>query len=308
MRWGDGIDLKKIQAFVEVAERGTLRAAARALELPTSSVTRAIDALEGSLGVQLVLRSPRRTALTPHGARYYGEVKDVLLRLVHANEAAREAAASLTGRIRVTASPLMAEGVLIPVIAEFIREYPAVGFDIVATTERLDLVQRGIDLAIRNGELAGAGLKATRVGTTRPQLFAAPSYVSKRGVPSTPADLIEHDVVVFGSSTQGASLRLFGPARSLREVSVRAVVACDNLAVARRAILEGIGIGVVPPFFSRDDVASGRLVAVCPRFQLEGTPVWLVRPSHAPTERLRLFMIRLAAALKAQSRPAHNPR
>lgn len=204
----------------------------------------------------------------------------------------------LTGPIRITVPPIAAAGLLAPIMATFRRDHPGVWFEIIASSAVVDLVGEQIDLAVRHAPITGADVVGRRIGTTSPHLYAAPAYVSARGIPRQPGELRDHDHVVFRPHAPGGVLRLYDADGDFRDEAIRPAMVCDDYLVIRQAVLAGMGIGVIPPFFARDDVRDKRLVPVLGRYSLKPVPVWLVSPrvSSRPA-RVTLFKRLLVQAL-----------
>jgi DNA-binding transcriptional LysR family regulator len=277
MPFGSDIDLNKLRVFTSVAHHGSFTAAGRALGLPTSSVSRALAALEEELGARLLHRTARSLSLTGAGRTYLDQISGPLQHLERAGRQLKTGH-DLAGTIKLTAPPPVLASLVMPVIARYRELHPAVSFDTRASSQPLDLVQEGIDLAIRMGRVTGPHLVVRKLGTSTPRLYASTTYLNRRGEPRSPKDLAEHDGVLFRGHLKGSRLRLVGPRGKPREVELRAAVWCDDYLMARYAVLQGCGIGVVPRFFAAPDVAAGRIVPILPNYGLEGVAAWLVSP------------------------------
>src|SRR5262245_60981856 len=198
------VDLRRVAAFVRVVEAGSFSAAAVALRLPTSSVSRAVAGLEDELGVRLLHRTTRKLTLTDAGQAYFARMQAVL---AEANEATQEALTSASdprGQVRVTAPVDLGVLFLPPIIAELAARHPRLTIEMSLTSRRVDLVEEGFDLAIRAAVLEDSSLVARKLGMTDLGVFAAPAYVDRRGRPRTVADLAAHDCVVY--RTRGGAM------------------------------------------------------------------------------------------------------
>lgn len=271
------MELELVRMFVEVAERRSFTAAARALGLPRSSVSRRVAKLEADLGVQLLHRTTRRIGLTGAGEALYARVADPLAAIARAIEDLPDEAVEAAGELRVTAPHDLAVEVCGPAFAEFSRRYPRVLLDVRATSERLDLVADGIDVAIRPGprELPDSSLRARRLGETTASLYASPAYLQRAGRPRE--DRSGHAFVL-------------GPGW-VTPSAATARLRCDDMLVVRAALRNGAGLGVLPDFLARRDVVDGRLVRIAPASEAPSFAIYAVYPPVRPMpRRLRAFV------------------
>jgi DNA-binding transcriptional LysR family regulator len=271
-----GMNLNRITTFVRVAESGSFSAAARTLELPTSSVSRAVAALEDDLSVRLFHRTTRKLTLTDAGQHYFATVRGALGQIEEANAAASDASQAPRGTVRITAPADMASLFFMHVIARFVAQYPQVHVDIVFANRRVNLIDENIDLALRAGPLDDSSAMAKRVGSTELALYAARSYVEQRGQPRTLAQLAQHSCIVLRGNAGVIPWRLAGP-RGVEEIRVHGSVTVDGMAASRAAVNAGLGIGLLPtvslPGESDGDV---EVVRILPRYANPGGPLSLV--------------------------------
>ena len=254
--------LSGLLAFVKTAELGSFVAAGRVLEMSPSAVGKAVARLEDEVGVRLLQRSTRRMQLTAEGQlfearcrRILEEIDDAKAMLTHAAEAPR-------GRLRVSA-PIVAHHFLLPVVAGFIERYPEVELDIHFTDRTVDLIEDGIDVAIRSGDLPDSGLVFRPLQRFRLLICASPGYLSRHGTPTDLSELAEHSAVRFRHPNTGKLLAwpLLHDAADAAPLP-RTVLACNHIEAVRNAALRGVGIACMPDFLARDALADGRLVAV----------------------------------------------
>ncbi|WP_437683396.1 substrate binding domain-containing protein [Sorangium sp. So ce131] len=184
----------------------------------------------------------------------------------------------MRGTIRITAPADAGIALLEPVVARFVRRHPAVRFDVVLTGRVVDLVEEGFDLALRAGPLRDVSLIARKIGHLEDALYASPRYLERAGVPERLGDLISHRCVLFRATRGRAAWTLQGPAGE-ETVEVEGPLSVDELGFARRAVLAGVGVGLLPTFLCARDVARGRLVRVLPSHVASGAPLHLVYPS-----------------------------
>ena len=268
------MDLNRAATFLRVVETGGFTAAAAALGLPTSSVSRSVAKLEQELGVVLLERTTRHVALTDVGRAYFERVREALAGLDEATAAALDAAREPHGMVRLAVPPDVAPA-LAPLVARFLQAYPRIRIDISASARAAELVGDHADLAIVAGRLPDSALVSRRIGESVHQLHAAPSYLDARGRPRSLADLARHDAIALHSGLD--RWELTGP-RGPESIAVAPVVAADHLGFVVEATLAGMGIALVPTFIVAAHVAAGRLVAVLPRYS---TTVQLQVLTHA---------------------------
>lgn len=262
---------------MRVVEEGSFAAAARALDLPRSAVSQAVAGLEAELGVRLLQRSTRAMALTDAGLELHAKVAPALRVIMDAGAAVGDRRGPLRGRVRVTAPVEIGTRLLEPVLSRFLVEEPGVRIDLVLTSRTLDLIEGGIDLAIRGGPIRGADLVARRLGAPQSAgLFAAPSYLARRGAPRRASQLADHDAIV--TRGQPHAFRLIGP-RGAIEVPVSVRLEVDAWGYATRAAVSGVGIAMLPTFLCEEEQRRGDLVRVLPAYTMEEKPLWLVYPS-----------------------------
>jgi DNA-binding transcriptional LysR family regulator len=272
------LDLNRIAVFARVVEAGSFTAAAAALGVRKSSVSRSVAALEETLGIRLLQRTTRRLSLTDAGAAYYARARDALAGIEEAQRAASSLGAEARGVVRVTA-PVDLAGNLATVTSAFVRAHPAVRVEVSLTARFVDLVKEGFDLAVRAGPLVDSSLLARKLGETEFGLFASPAYLDRAGRPRRLSDLARHDCILYRTAGAAAVWRLSGP-RGEEEVSVRGRVETDEFAFVRASAREGVGIAFSPIGMVASLVESGELERVLPRYALRGAPVHIVWPSR----------------------------
>lgn len=268
------MDLNRAATFLRVVEAGGFTAAATALGLPTSSVSRSVARLEAELGVILLERTTRRVSLTNVGRAYFERVREALAGLDEATAAALDAAREPHGLVRIAVPPDFAPA-LAPAIAKFLRAYPKIRIELSASARAAELVGDHADLGIAFGRLPDSSLVSRRIGETAHHLYAAPSYLDARGRPRALAELAQHDAILL----RGGSDRweLTGP-RGVEAVEVTGIVAADHLGFVVEATLAGLGIALLPAFSTAAHVTAGSLAPVLPRFS---TTVQLQVLTHA---------------------------
>jgi len=273
------LDLNRIAVFARVVEAGSFTAAAAALGVRKSSVSRSVAALEETLGIRLLQRTTRRLSLTDAGAAYYARARDALAGIEEAQRAASSVGVEARGVVRITAPVDLAGGVA-TVTSAFVRAHPAVRVEVSLTARFVDLLKEGFDLAVRAGPLVDSSLLARKLGETELGLFASPAYLDGAGRPRRLSDLARHDCILYRAAGAKAVWRLSGPRGEEEEVSVRGRIETDEFAFVRASAREGVGIAFTPIGMVASLVESGELERVLPRYALRGAPVHIVWPSR----------------------------
>ena len=288
------IDLNLVSIFTRVVDEGSFTAAAAALRVPKSSVSRAVSRLEEALGVRLLQRTTRKLGLTQAGERYLGEVRGPMERVAEASSEISDMGREPRGLVRVSIAPPLGDSILTNLFVEFARAYPGIRVELVVVSRRVNLVEEGIDIALRNGKLDDSSLVARKLAVAELGLYAAPSYLARRPAPRRFSELALHDAVVYKSATGILPWRLAGP-RGVEHVEVTGRVIADDLATVRLLTLGGLGIALMPDAAVRTDVERGTLVRVLPAYALRGAAMHLVSVPlrHVPTrvKLLRDFLL-----------------
>jgi DNA-binding transcriptional LysR family regulator len=282
------IDLNRVATFVRVGETGSFTAAARSLRLPTSSISRAVANLEGELGVRLINRSTRKLSLTDAGDQFFQRMQAILGEADEATEAVSGFSREPRGVVRLTAPVDLGLHVLPPLVAGLTARHPGLVMELVLTSRRMDLIDEGIDLALRGGRLEESSLVARKIMDSGLGVFASPAYLARRDPPRTVADLARHPCLRYGGRGGDRPWRLTGP-RGEEAVAVSGPVVCDDMLFLREMVLAGVGLALLPIGNVAADVAAKRLVRVLPRHSLGGAGLYLLWPSR------RLVPARVAA-------------
>ena len=260
-------DLTAQATFAQVVEAASFSAAARALGLSKSAVSKQVSRLEARLGVQLLNRTTRRLSLTEAGAVFYEGCQRMLAEAEAAEQAVTHLAAAPRGHLRLNAP--MSFGILhlSPLLPALLRRCPELTVDLTLNDRLVDLVEEGYDLAIRIGRLPDSSLIARRLAPSRAVLCAAPAYLEEQGLPDRPRDLKRHAGLIYSYQADGATWRLTGPAGSER-VPVAGRFRVNNGDALRQAALGGLGIAQLPTFIVGDDLRTGRLRRVLPDWEV----------------------------------------
>lgn len=252
----------EVSLFVEIAELGSLRKAAEALELSTASATRALRTLEARLGVQLVKRNTRQARLTDIGEEFYRRSKALLAEWRETEAAAGAAVLDPSGLLRVSASQSFCILHLAPLAPAFARRYPRLRLEILSANRYQDLIESGVDVAVRTREYeVDSSITIRRLAKTRRILAASPGYLQSRGIPGTPQDLAQHDLLLYQYVNNPTELSFIRKDRKM-VIPVQGLLWSNDGQVLRHAALAGLGIVVQPKYVLFDDIAAGRLVPV----------------------------------------------
>jgi len=270
------MDVNEIAVFARVVQAGSFRAAAKALGMPKSTVSRKVSDLEERLSARLLQRTTRKLSLTDAGRTYF----DYSVRIVNEIEAAERAVSSLQDRprglLRITAgfnSQWMAG-----IITDFMKRNPEVQIEVLSTNRSVDLIEERFDLAIRAGVLPDSSLVARKLGNAKWFLVATPGYLKKKRRPRVPDDLKEHECLLAGTGTTIVDLRLDRRDESVHvAVSARLLVSDFDLLYA--AATAGLGIAVLPAFRCVEDLRAHRLERVLSDWAPPETPVQVVYPT-----------------------------
>ncbi|GGE02325.1 LysR family transcriptional regulator [Aureimonas endophytica] len=294
-----------LRVFVRVVESGSFSKAARDLGIGQPTVSKTVAALEARLGVQLLTRTSRMLKMTPAGQDYFESARHVLDALAAAEERATSGQVTASGLVRVASSPAFARMFVVPRLAEFRTRNPGVSIELDVAGGQVDLVGRGVDVAIRIGRLADSSLTARRIGTMRMMTVASAGYLRERGVPDAPADLFGHDTIgyVFHGETMGWG---FKTAEGELTVDPSGFFRTNDAEHLRGAVLAGLGIAHSGSWLFSDALATGDAVRILAEYAPDPFPIHAVTASgRRMPARVRLFVDFLAevCASVAELRP-----
>lgn len=294
----DQIHLMKV--FVAVGELESFAAAARRLDISPAAVTRAVSALEEQLGVKLLLRTTRSVRLTEAGGRYLEDTRHILASIHEANEAAVSINATPRGDLAVTAPILFGKKFVMPCIVRYLQQYPEVDVSAFFLDRVVNMVEEGMDVAVRIGPLPDSGLKALRVGRVRRMLCASPDYLARHGVPKHPSDLAGHAIIGTTNLSPRAGWR-FGVTDepTLVRMKPRLTVTSNDGAIA--AASGGLGIARLLSYQVADELASGQLQVLLAEYEEAPWPIHVLhRESKYGSAKVRAFIDMLAQGLRDQ--------
>jgi DNA-binding transcriptional LysR family regulator len=259
------LDFNELAMFVQVVRAGSFTEAARRLHMPTATLSRRIDQLEGQVGARLLHRSTRKLAPSSEGQALFERCASALDQLfeIERHNAGRQAP---SGSIRVTAMAALFEFLRMEWLVEFHMRYPDVSIDFLLDDTPTDLIAERIDLALRSGIETGSGFRVRRLAPNAMILAASPAYLERRPAPRTLRALAEHDCLTISNRHGRNTWRLHGP-RGRQEVSVNSRFAFNDMRVLMQACKAGLGIALLPQLMTEQTIAQGELVRVLPNYQ-----------------------------------------
>ena len=286
-----------IGLFLRVLDQGSISAAARSLDISVAVASQRLQRLEKRLGVRLLHRTTRRLHATPEGAVLAERGRVLVEDLEALTCELRQAGADVSGTLRMTASASFGRQYLSPLLPEFLERHPRVRIDVDLSDVMKDLVSSGFDLAIRIGALEDSTLVARQLAPNRRVLCAAPAYLAKRGVPTTPADLAAHDcLLLVGSRGRQDLWRMTDHNGRESAVRVDGRFESNYGEVLRDACVAGLGIALHSTWHICDDLRSGRLRRVLPHYRLADSGIYALMPQRRLVPlRVRAFVDFLAA-------------
>lgn len=288
--------LVSMKVFAAVAESGSFTVAADRLDISRAMASKYVAHLEEHLGTRLLQRTTRKLTLTESGAVYYERCAQILADIVEAEAGALRLTDKPRGTLRLTMPVSFGLHHMGPIINAYLLQYPEVKIDILLNDRRVDLIEEGLDLAIRIGQLPESGLIAKKLGSTPMVICGAPDYFRRHGQPQVPADLARHNCLLYSYSPMGDEWKLRGPDGE-HIVKVAGNLRASNGDMVRQAALGGIGLMMLPMFLVGEDLRAGRLVEIFAEYRREIT-IHAVYPSRKHlSAKVRTFVDSLANTL-----------
>lgn len=282
--------LRGMETFVAVVECGSFTGAATRLEMSAVMVGKYIALLEGQLGTRLLERNTRRQSLTDAGRVYFDEARRVLEQVANAERSVERLRLAPAGTLRVSAPVSFGASIIAPLTASFLQAWPEVRVELDLTNRMVDLVDEGIDLAIRIGDIQRTDLVAKYLAPYRMAICAAPDYLARHGTPQTPSDLAGHQCLSHTVWTARNEWRLPGAAEEVRWKR-DAVLRCNDGYALRMAAVAGAGLLLQPEVLLAEDLANGRLVRILQNYTPEPRPIHLLwRQDLRPLPKLTRFV------------------
>jgi DNA-binding transcriptional LysR family regulator len=281
----------EFHVFVKIAEERSMTKAASAVGLSVSGISRHLVNLETRLGARLIQRSTRQLSLTSEGEALFADARDLLATWDAAESNVTERSHAPTGRLRIGASLSFSLLHLMPVVAQFRRIYPTLSIEIISSNRYYDIIENGLDLAIRTRRVeADSSITIRRLGETRRLLAASPSYLERKGFPRHPSDLPAHDLILYTLADNWNEFK-FSRAQEAVAVKVDGAILANDGQLICQAARDGLGILAQPTYIIQGDLNAGRLVKVLDDWDLPRLTMNIAYPSKSfMPVRTRLFI------------------
>jgi len=294
--------LSAMQTFVRVVETGSFSAVARELSTTQGAVSKQVAALEKHLGVRLLVRTTRAVTTTDDGMRYFEEARRLVSEIEEAESHLRQGDRALSGTLRVATSIGFGLRVLLPHVRSFMRANPDVVIDLKLDDGYVDLVEQGIDVAVRIGKLEDSSLIARRIATSRRLLVAGRSYVDQlradAALPRIPQDLLQHPCLVYTGLRTGNQWEFETADGSAVAVRVHGPMQTNNSEVLRSCVKNGLGIAFIPDWLIADLLDNGEAVELMKDWFVPPIPIHLISPAAKKhSAKVRAFGEHIAAGL-----------
>ena len=254
--------ISDVAVFVRVVDAGSFTRAADALDISKAAVSKSIGRLEQRLGARLLNRTTRKLTLTEAGDAYYRRSAAALAELNDAEQQISELSHTPRGLLRITAPTYLGSATLAPLLREFLKRYPEVSLDLNLNDQYVDLVQERFDVAVRISTLTDSTLVSRRLAPCPIRIVASPAYLKRHGAPKAPADLRQHQCLMYSVSRTPNEWRLRAPNGRWVAVEIHGAIRCNNDFVLKQAALDGLGIAHFPSFFVEREIADGKLVPI----------------------------------------------
>ena len=277
-------------AFVRIVEKGSLTAAASALDTSLPSVVRTLAALERHLGIRLLNRTTRRIHLTDEGAQYLERCRIILSGVEETEAGLASRHLEPQGKLSVTASVMFGRRYIAPIVSEFIRRHPNVSADLLFVDRVVNVIEEGLDVAIRIGRLSDSSLVSIPVGKVRRVICATPQYLRRHGIPRAPADVRTHRCIRHSGLAPRSEWHFRAGRRNVI-VPITSVVTCNDIDSSLKACMNGLGLGMFLSYQVEPGKKSGKLRYVLEEFEPEPLPVQVVYPhSKLLSTKVRAFV------------------
>ncbi|EOW6612500.1 LysR substrate-binding domain-containing protein [Vibrio fluvialis] len=288
-----------VSEFVAVAETGSFTQAAKRLVTSVANVSRRIALLEERLGVKLLLRTTRKVSLTEAGQVYYQQCRALLEGLEQAELTVTQMQQTPRGKLKVTAPVTYGEQKIAPLLNDFLLQHPKLELELVLTNQKLDLIEQGVDVAVRLGQLDDSSFIARRLSNRHLYVCATTDYLAQCGTPHTLSELTKHSCLV-GTYDHWR----FKENQQSRSIRVKGRLSCSSGVVLLDAVLKGMGLAQLPDYYVEEYLLSGRLVEVLPSYRDDREGVWALYPQNRHlSPKVRLLVDYLAQHLSAPAMP-----
>ena len=293
--------LAAMEAFVLVVDTGSFSAAARRLKVGQPAVSKLVAQLEERLGVKLLVRTTRGLTATEAGLKYYERARRSIEEADEAESAARGAGSGLTGRLRICGAVTFARIHLMPRLPEFLARHPELEMEVVLDDRNIDLVQEGIDVALRMGQLSDSSLTARRIASGRHVVVGTPAYFERTGKPTAPGDLAAHQAVIYDQEAGGQDW-IFQRDDAEIAVTLKGRLRVSAAEGVRAAVLANAGIAVASEWMFSPEIADRTVQMVLQDWELPRIDLWAVFPAgRTATTKARTFTQFVQEVMRAPS-------
>lgn len=272
--------LSALSGFVQSVNLGSFSAAAKHLGVSQPAISQQIRGLEDQLGTRLLNRTTRQLQLTEAGERYYAYARDILERMVEADRSVQSDETQMSGPLSIGLPLGFAESVLSDFLIRFKKEHPCLLLDISLSDQFVDVIQERLDVAIRMGEIRDERLIVRRLGVAQRCLVASPEYLDRKGRPRHPAELPEHEYLLYKNISTGDRVPFISTLGEKLSIKINPAMIVNNSSTLRQAALAGLGISIANRWLIEPYLASGELELVLPEWQYPPHPIHAVYPSN----------------------------
>jgi DNA-binding transcriptional LysR family regulator len=287
-----------MEIFCRVIEAGSFSAASRDLGIGQPAVSKSVAQLEGRLGVRLVLRSAKGLTPTEAGSSFYSRAKRSIEEADEAEIAARGEGSGLAGRLRISAAVTFARLNVVPRLPGFLAAHPDLEIDLVLDDRDIDLVEEGVDVSLRMGNLVDSALTARKIGEASRHVVATPSYLARAGTPRTPADLLAHDAVIY-TRRGGGDVWTFTQGTADTSINVKGRIRASAVEAVREAVLADLGLAMVSAWMCPCEIERGEFVVLLREWELPKIGLWAVFPTgRMASAKARAFTTFIESSLK----------
>ena len=299
--------LAEMETFVRVVETGSFSAAARQMRVGQPAVSKTVAQLEQRLGVPLLLRSTQRLTPTDAGQSFYERAKRILEEVDEAEVAAQGARASLSGELRISATVTFSRLHVVPRLAEFLAQHPALEMNVMLDDRNIDLIEAGVDVALRMGSLTDSAVVARKIGECPRKVLATPAYFEKYGEPKVPADLSAHQAVVY-DLRGGGTAWTFRKGTTETSVTVTGRLRITAAEAVREAVFYGLGLAIASEWMFAPELRCGIVKAVLEDWSLPPMELWAVFPTgRRASAKARAFVAFIEEALRNSNSTLPHP-
>ena len=283
-------DINDLMIFLAVVESGSFTNAAERLGMPKANVSRRLSRLEHSLGVRLLERTTRSQKLTEAGRRYLLHCKRIEAELDLAQAAIGEELTSVRGRLKVGTSVSVGQQILRPHLGGFLGQYPELELQLNLTNQRVDLIEEGYDLVIRVGDLDDSRLVAKKLGCAQRKVYASPAYLSSQRGSIELDRLEEYQWLQMSNHNRIESFDLKN-GKQVKTMNITPRLRVDDFAILKQSAVDGLGLAILPSYMCREELASGALIDVLPKWQASSVDLFALYPAHrSKIPKMRAFL------------------